>query len=184
MKTVRLRSVLNTGMVMAVVMALSFAAKAADDAAEAKVEGPPASYALSDVEISLRRTACFGRCPIYEVTLFGDGRVVFKGERFVRVEGEAEGSVEQEQIVELLNALYQNYFFDLRDSYNGRPGAYLENGQVSVSEVRITDLPSQILRVRIGNYEKRVGHSAGGPSGLGELIKRVDEIAGSERWVK
>src|SRR5690606_12009034 len=115
---------------------------------------------------------------------FGDGRVLFKGQRFVRVEGEAEGSVGQEQIVELLNALYQNYFFDLRDSYNAHPGAYLENGQVSVSEVRITDLPSQILRVRIGDFEKRVSHYAGGPPGLSEVIKRVDEVAGSEQWVK
>ena len=32
---------------------------------------------LSKVKISLQRSACYGSCPDYKVTIFGDGRVLF-----------------------------------------------------------------------------------------------------------
>ena len=34
----------------------------------------------NDTVITLERTACFGTCPIYTITIYGDGRVVYDGE--------------------------------------------------------------------------------------------------------
>ena len=42
---------------------------------------------IKEVVITLERTACFGVCPVYKLTVYGDGRVVYEGKRFVRVEG-------------------------------------------------------------------------------------------------
>ena len=33
--------------------------------------------------VTLRRTACYGTCPVYEVQIFANGKVVYTGERFV-----------------------------------------------------------------------------------------------------
>lgn len=39
----------------------------------------------SVTEISLRRTACFGRCPIYEVTFSRAGQATYYGERWAKM---------------------------------------------------------------------------------------------------
>ena len=41
----------------------------------------------NEIQISLERTICFGRCPNYRVTIEGDGSVTYEGWRFVKVEG-------------------------------------------------------------------------------------------------
>lgn len=183
MQARRMNGVLKAGMALVLMSCASLHAFAADAAALGTTAEPPSSYPLSEVEISLRRTGCFGTCPVYEVTIHGDGRVVYKGERFVAVEGEQEGNVEQEQVVALLQELYRNYFFDLRDSYRSQPVLVVKDGEVIVDGAGITDLPSRILRVRIGDYEKTVTNYFGGPPGLDALFRRVDEVAGTGRWV-
>lgn len=37
--------------------------------------------------VSLERTACFGACPQYSVSLYRDGIVAYEGVRFVKVRG-------------------------------------------------------------------------------------------------
>jgi hypothetical protein len=39
---------------------------------------PAADY--SNMVITLERTACFGTCPIYRLTIQGNGQVVYEGE--------------------------------------------------------------------------------------------------------
>ena len=44
--------------------------------------------------ITLQRTACFGACPVYTVSIYADGTVAYNGERFVEVEGTQTGSID------------------------------------------------------------------------------------------
>ena|ERR1700730_16098515 len=37
--------------------------------------------------IGLERTACYGRCPAYKVTIYGTGKVIYEGKSNVRVVG-------------------------------------------------------------------------------------------------
>ncbi|MFN8449836.1 MAG: DUF6438 domain-containing protein [Anaerolineae bacterium] len=50
----------------------------------------PAAAQSPEVALTLERTACFGACPVYTVTIYTDtdGTVVYNGEHFVDVEGE------------------------------------------------------------------------------------------------
>ena len=48
----------------------------------------PVPSNINTVVITLERTTCFGVCPVYTLTIYGDGRVVYEGTRFVRTEGE------------------------------------------------------------------------------------------------
>lgn len=43
--------------------------------------------------MTMRRSGCFGRCPIYQVQLFSDGRVRYIGERFTENLGTFEKNV-------------------------------------------------------------------------------------------
>ncbi len=49
---------------------------------------PAAAQENSQPVITLERTACFGACPVYTLSIYADGTVVYNGERFVDVEGE------------------------------------------------------------------------------------------------
>jgi hypothetical protein len=145
---------------------------------------PPASYRLADVEITLARNACFGTCPVYEVRIFGDGRVVYDGKRFVRVEGEQQSAIDKAEVLRLLERIYASYFFDMNDMYEGRPYVSEADGVVGVDSLRVSDVPAHRMSVRLGTYEKTVIHLIGGPPGLTELFDLIDEIAGTKRWIE
>ena len=51
--------------------------------------------------VSLKRTACYGECPVFEVTVRPTERVVFLGERFVNTIGRKEYSVNQNSVKHL-----------------------------------------------------------------------------------
>jgi len=42
---------------------------------------------LTELIITLERTRCLGTCPVYKLTISGDGTVVYEGKDFVKVKG-------------------------------------------------------------------------------------------------
>ena len=56
-------------------------------AAACSLAAPAPTPDYASLVITLERTACFGTCPIYKLTVYGDGRVEYEGERFVTVTG-------------------------------------------------------------------------------------------------
>lgn len=146
-------------------------------------DGPPRSYRLADVVISLERTQCLGRCPVYKVEIFGDGRVLYEGLDHVKEEGTRESVVSRQDIVKLLEQIYAVRFFEMKDRYANRPVIAESDGMIIEGVQVVTDQPAQVVSVRIGDYEKRVVHYYSGPQDLVELINRIDEIAGSDKWV-
>src|SRR6476620_2929455 len=70
--------------------------------------------------VSLERTACYGRCPIYKVTVLRDGTVLWEGERFVKVTGKATAKVSVSVIMDLAKAFAKADFFALQDRYTNR----------------------------------------------------------------
>lgn len=60
-------------------------------------DGPivaPSGPILATDSITLSRSTCYGTCPSYEVTLYGDGRVRWKGHGYVEVVGERTYQIE------------------------------------------------------------------------------------------
>lgn len=129
---------------------------------------PGFSGDLEDVTISLERTPCFGFCPDYTVTVFGNGTVVYEGRNFVAVEGEQRGQIPQEDVRELVDEFYDARFFNMRDRY----------------EQSVTDLPSQTTSITIDGKTKSVYRYGFEPERLTMLEDKIDEIAQTEKWVK
>jgi len=56
---------------------------------------------IPGVLAQLARGACYGPCPVYEVTVMKDGTVKYTGKTFVITEGAAEKRLTREQLAEL-----------------------------------------------------------------------------------
>ena len=121
-----------------------------------------------DVVITMERTVCFGACPAYKVMVYGNGTVAYEGFDFVAMEGKQTAQISKEQVSELVSQFYKNGFFSLGNRY----------------ESPYTDLPSTTTSIAIGGSEKSVYRYGFQPQNLIELEDRIDEIAGTAKWVK
>jgi hypothetical protein len=60
---------------------------------------------------TLKRSACFGTCPVYSVTIFGDGKVVYEGVHFVPTVGRIEKQIPEDQLKQITRALEKANFY-------------------------------------------------------------------------
>ena len=131
----------------------------------------PTPEELEDVKVTLERTECFGTCPVYKLTVYGDGRVVYKGIRFVKVAGIIKTAIGEDKIKQLVSEFKRIDYFSLDSSYEGS---------------NVTDMPSAITSYTVNGKTKTVRHYYGdfsAPKQLTQLENRIDEIVGSEQWV-
>ena len=89
----------------------------------------PAAYRPNEISISLQRTACLGFCPVYVVTIFGDGTVKYFGSQHVGVEGSQQDRVSPDQVERLLNAFLEARIFDTADTYDEKEVVTFQDGQ-------------------------------------------------------
>ena len=131
----------------------------------------PMSEELEGVKIMLERTECFSTCPVYKLTIYGDGRVVYEGIRFVQVEGIIKATISEDKIKQLVLEFKRLDYFSLDSSYE---------------EFNATDMPSAITSYTVNGKTKTVRHYHGdfsAPKQLTQLENRIDKIVGSEPWV-
>src|SRR5262245_15454419 len=136
-------------------------------AAAVLLAGTGAADQPTGLSISLERTACHGTCPVYRVTIDGEGRVVYKGSRFVRVDGTERTTIDPQDVRSLVQAFQRAGFWELKDEYTAN----------------VFDLPTTILTLTLDGRTKRVTDYYDPPVALKDLEARVDEIAGIKRWV-
>lgn len=131
----------------------------------------PTAEDLRDVEISLERTVCFGTCPAYRVTVYGDGMVVFKGDVSTRIRGFKIDKIGEDKVRQLLGEFDKADFFALKD----------------YTEHKVTDNPSAITSIKMPGKSKTVNHYFGDDSAPQKLIhleEKIDEILNTAQWVK
>jgi hypothetical protein len=133
----------------------------------------PAGPAPAEATITLQRTSCFGSCPAYDVELHADGRVVFRGETFVRV-SKAERRIPPDVAQQVFASLARDGFW----SWNAR------------YRLPITDQPTAIVTVRWGNRVKSVSEyppcdkESGAPPALCILSNTLDRVTRSDEWTR
>ncbi len=122
---------------------------------------------IKDVVITLERTVCFGTCPAYFLRIKGDGSVFYEGRDFVKVKGEVESTISREDLKKLVDAFYEIDYFSLEDEYTAN----------------VTDLPTTITSISIGDRSKRVVNYYGAPEKLIQLEKLIDSLTNSAHWI-
>jgi hypothetical protein len=121
--------------------------------------------------ITLERTACFGTCPVYTVTINDDGSVVYNGTNFVDVEGEQATQIDPEIVKTAVKVFEDAGYFDWNDEY---------------MNMTVTDQPYVTISVTRDGDTKTISHYYGdenAPLALTYVEAWVDIIASTEQWV-
>lgn len=132
--------------------------------------------ATSAPAITIERTACFGSCPVYTISVSPSGEVQYEGRAHVRKLGVATGRVPRERVDALLSELERGGYFTFAERYTSPEptcGRYA------------TDSPTVITSVTLRGRTKRVTHDygcGGAPGALVVLERRIDEALSSGQW--
>lgn len=62
----------------------------------------------SSLRVTMTKGACFGQCPIYSATVYGDGSVDYTGERFVERMGTYAGSIPADDLCAIITEIERN----------------------------------------------------------------------------
>jgi hypothetical protein len=130
----------------------------------------PAAAQEDEAVITLERGACFGTCPIYRVSIYADGRVVYEGEDFVDLTGEQSSQIEPEMVDMLIASFDEAGYFEWNDEY---------------TEQLVTDLPYITTSVTKDGVTKRIVRYSGdsnAPLLLPYLETWIDDAANTRQW--
>lgn len=134
--------------------------------------------ALSFLNLTLERGACFGPCPVYAVNVARDGKVDWIGEMWTEAAGERSWIVSTDVVEKLRQSLLRAKFTELEDRYDGC----------------VTDQSSATITVQFLNgRSKRVWHYHGywetSPEAqdirkrLLWLENRIDRLLGTKQYI-
>lgn len=119
--------------------------------------------------IDLERTACFGTCPIYRVSLFRGGRAEWRGVRYTERTGDFEGKVNIFDYGKLCYLLKKFGFDQL-------PRSFTANW---------TDSPTFIVTVATGQGTKAVSDYSGiEPIELWAVQQTIDAVSERIQWTR
>jgi hypothetical protein len=136
----------------------------------------PSESSASVPAITLERTACFGSCPVYSLSVSASGDIQYQGKAHVRKLGAATAKIPAEQVNALLFELENGGYFSFADRYTSAEppcGRYA------------TDSPTTITSVTLRGHTKRIVHDygcGGAPGALVVLERRIDEALNSGQW--
>lgn len=141
----------------------------------------PPRIALPDgplPRITLERTMCYGRCPVYAVQVAGDGAVSFVGVAYVDSLRLHRGSVNAETVPTLVDAFEAIDHAAFDDEFHRNS---------DLCESSVTDMPAAISTIETASGESMVSHYYGCVSSRLEpllaLEAAIDRLLGTERWV-
>jgi Domain of unknown function (DUF6438) len=123
----------------------------------------------NELMVSLQRTPCFGRCPVFKIELYGDGKVVYEGRAFsTRL-----GTHKAVASTELMKAILQKAN-DIK---------YLTfNGKYPKGESMITDIPTTISYVKLGSESKMIHNNYDAPTELLEFERWLESQFEGLKW--
>jgi hypothetical protein len=125
-------------------------------------------YSEQITSVTLRREPCFGRCPVYEVTLAADGHATYDGVRFVDRLGRYQGEVDLNDYERLAHFIQRVDFLNWDDEYVNRG---------------VTDLPNYYLTVVAGEQTKTVRqYGVDQPPDFWVIAALVDHLSGAIPW--
>lgn len=126
---------------------------------------------LSTLRMSLSRTSCFGSCPSYFVEVRGSGDVIYRGRRNVLITGEHHARISRQEVIRLLEAFRNADYFSLKDGYSQS----------------VTDNPTYTTAIEFDGHKKSVGDYVGAGAGMPDIVTeledKIDEVAGTEKWL-
>jgi uncharacterized protein DUF6438 len=117
---------------------------------------------------AFEKTACYGKCPVYQVKFYNDGKVTWYGRMYVDRMGWHEARVEPAVLKSIRSKAHETGYLDFESEYP--------------TERRIADLPGTITYVRIGDVEKQVSDTHDAPEKLKEFEAFLEGLINGLDW--
>jgi hypothetical protein len=136
-------------------------------AVEEKVAEAQANQVSTDTMLYYSRGACFGMCPIFDLTVMKDGRAVYLGKNHVDRIGRFQATVSYADIEQVVHKANEIGYFELQPVYDN------ENVQ---------DLPN--IKTGIAHHGKlhSVRNRYKGPAALRMLYIQLDSLIEKQAW--
>ncbi|HIA35851.1 MAG TPA: hypothetical protein EYN89_03715 [Flavobacteriales bacterium] len=116
----------------------------------------------------IKRTPCYGRCPIYSASFYKSGYVVYRGERFVEKQGIYTGKITEENLRSVSKMARSVNYMGFEKEY----------------DTSVTDLPTTYTSIYLDGARKEVRNRAGGPNELRTFEVHLDKILDNISWTK
>jgi hypothetical protein len=139
---------------------------------------------FNSLSVVLQRTNCLGSCPVYTVTINGNGLVDYSGQQFVRIHGPQTVAIDRAKLDELLQDFDRAHYLAFVNSFGND----------------CTDMPHVVVSLAVDGRVKRVESDELCPEhpdilrsayrrlsrqdDFLMLAREIDSITGSDRWVK
>ena len=121
-----------------------------------------------DLLIELKRTPCYGSCPVYTLKIDKNGKGLFDGVENVEKIGSFSFSLSYDELVELDNAFLQVDFYQLRNIY----------------DAQVSDLPTTYITYNKDGNRKKIMDYYGAPEELRTLENRIQTLVFSKKMRK
>jgi hypothetical protein len=122
--------------------------------------------AQSTALIELRKTVCYGTCPIYQMTINGSGEMTFNGERFTDKIGNFTKTLNEEETKSIFTTLESFQWLQFKDRY----------------PAQVSDLPSTIIHFRYKDIDKTIVIIGEHPAILDVIDDKLSNMANSDGW--
>lgn len=120
------------------------------------------------VQILYSKTHCYGRCPVYKMTINNNGNVIFEGEANVDKIGKYSLQLSPAEMDTLILEFGKAHFFELEDRY------YKD----------LSDFPTTFITFTQGEKTKKITDYYGAPKRLKVLEAKIEEIVEKDGWTK
>jgi hypothetical protein len=124
----------------------------------------------------MSKTSCRGNCPVYSITLYGNGEISYEGFQNVNTIGRQQGSLQTDSVIAILQELNRMQYYDLKYEY---------------SPQQITDMPSVITQIvysknGIGSSKQVVDYQGdrSTPIELRKLYDRIESMIAQFHWIR
>lgn len=124
------------------------------------------NYTQEDIVISMKKTGCYGPCPVYELIIYKNGFVKLTAEEHLDLQGEFYTKLPGSKVKALVSKFNDMGFFGLEGQYT------------SITK----DLPTTWVYFSNEGRKKKVKDYDGAPEVLKDLEKELASLIESEDW--
>jgi len=121
-----------------------------------------------DVLIELKRTACYGSCPVYTIKIDKNGKGLFEGVENVEKIGRFRFSLSQDELMEIEIAFQEVDFFQLKKIY----------------DAQVSDLPTTYISYNKDGNRKKIMDYYGAPEKLRTLENNIETLVLTKKMKK
>jgi hypothetical protein len=127
--------------------------------------GPGRTISEKDLLIEMKRTSCYGYCPVYTLKIAENGKGLFEGVENIKKIGRYSFSLSQDELNELQNSFLQIDFYQLQKIYY-EP---------------VPDLPTTYITYNKDGKRKTIMDYYGAPEDLRALENRIESLVLSKK---